>query len=113
MLVRQRRVLIVIDNAEHMLYEVANFVRRLLKADPGIRVIVTSREPLHVGGEHVLRLGGIEESEQLFLDRARNLRADVTLSRPCSLVEMKMFLPDLLSGVSLSMKNTRVPLADS
>lgn len=76
----KKKCLIVIDNAEHMLYEVANFTRRLLKAAPGIRVIVTSREPLHVGGEHVLRIGGIEESEQLFLDRAHALRSDVALS---------------------------------
>lgn len=76
----KKKCLVVIDNAEHMLYEVANFTRRLLKAVPGIRVIVTSREPLHVGGEHVLRIAGIEESEQLFLDRARALRSDVNLS---------------------------------
>ncbi|HEY1974971.1 MAG TPA: tetratricopeptide repeat protein [Candidatus Baltobacteraceae bacterium] len=76
----KKKCLIVIDNAEHMLYEVTNFTRRLLKAAPGIRIIVTSREPLHVGGEHVLRIGGIEEGEQLFLDRARSVRSDVTLS---------------------------------
>lgn len=76
----KKKCLIVIDNAEHMLYEVANFTRRLLKAVPSVRVIVTSREPLHVGGEHVLRIGGIEESEQLFLDRAHALRSDVALS---------------------------------
>lgn len=76
----KKKCLVVIDNAEHMLYEVANFTRRMLKAVPGIRVIVTSREPLHVGGEHVLRIAGIEESEQLFLDRARALRSDVNLS---------------------------------
>ncbi|HKE37623.1 MAG TPA: tetratricopeptide repeat protein [Candidatus Baltobacteraceae bacterium] len=76
----KKKCLIVIDNAEHMLSDVANFTRRLLKAVPGIRIIVTSREPLHVGGEHVLRIEGIEESEQLFLDRARALHGDVTLS---------------------------------
>ena len=43
----------------------------------------------------------------------RPLRAEVTVSLPPSLVEMKMFLPDLLSGASLSRKNTRFPLADS
>jgi predicted ATPase/class 3 adenylate cyclase len=76
----KKKCLIVIDNAEHLLYEVANFTRRLMKAVPGVRVIVTSREPLHVGGEHVLRLGGIEEGEQLFLDRAGSLRTDISLS---------------------------------
>ena len=76
----KRQTLIVIDNAEHLLYEVANFARRLLKAAPGIRIVVTCREPLHVGGEQVLRLGSIDEGEQLFLDRARALRSDIALT---------------------------------
>ena len=37
----------------------------------------------------------------------RPLRAEVTVSRPCSMVKMKMLRPDLLSGVSLSRKKTR------
>ncbi|MBV8284616.1 MAG: hypothetical protein JO175_08200, partial [Candidatus Eremiobacteraeota bacterium] len=76
----KKKTLLVIDNAEHLLYEVANFTRRLLKSAPGIRVIVTSREPLHIAGEHVLRLDGIEEGEQLFTDRARALGSELSLS---------------------------------
>jgi hypothetical protein len=42
----------------------------------------------------------------------RPLRAEVTVSLR-SIEEMKTLVAGLLSGVSLSMKNTRLPLADS
>lgn len=44
---------------------------------------------------------------------SRPFWADVTVSLPRSVVAMKMLLPVLASGVSLSMKNTRWPPADS
>ncbi len=78
------RALIVVDNAEHMLDGVAAFTRRLLETASELRVIVTSREPLHIPGEHVLRLGGIDESERLFIDRARALRSDLIVSEDTS-----------------------------
>jgi len=46
-----RRLLLVLDNFEH-LAAAAPQVTRLLAAAPGVRVLVTSRVPLHVYGEH-------------------------------------------------------------
>ncbi|MNV82124.1 hypothetical protein D3C71_1758380 [compost metagenome] len=48
-----------------------------------------------------------------FCVSSRALRADVTDSRTPSVAAMKMLLPAWVSGVSLSMKNTRLPLLDS
>ena len=48
-----------------------------------------------------------------FCVSSRALRAEVTVSLLPTLVAMKMLLPTMLSGLSLSMKNTRLPLADS
>jgi len=76
----KKRALIVIDNAEHLIQGVAAFTRRLLQAVSELRVVVTSREPLHIVGEQVLRIGGLDESERLFIDRARALRFDLTVS---------------------------------
>jgi predicted ATPase/class 3 adenylate cyclase len=52
---RGRRLLLVIDNAEHVLDAAPGFARIAASGD-GVRVVVTSQAPLRVAGEHVLRL---------------------------------------------------------
>jgi non-specific serine/threonine protein kinase len=76
-----RTLLLVLDNCEH-LPEVAIVVRILLEAAPRVRVVATSREPLGLGGEALLRLEGLPAPPpgaadpasypgvQLFLERA-------------------------------------------
>ncbi|MGC9376776.1 ATP-binding protein [Streptomyces sp. MH13] len=51
-----RRVLLLLDNCEHLLDECARTVRTLLALLPRLRVIATSRQPLDIGEEHVLRV---------------------------------------------------------
>jgi predicted ATPase/DNA-binding SARP family transcriptional activator len=46
-----RRVLMVLDNCEHLLDEVARVAESLLRSCVGLTVLATSREPLGVGGE--------------------------------------------------------------
>ncbi|WP_219461787.1 BTAD domain-containing putative transcriptional regulator [Nonomuraea rhizosphaerae] len=48
---RTRRSLLVLDNCEHVIEQVAELTERLLRAAPGLRVLATSREPLAVAGE--------------------------------------------------------------
>ncbi|MFG1942251.1 BTAD domain-containing putative transcriptional regulator [Nonomuraea sp. NPDC048826] len=48
---RGRRMLLVLDNCEHVVEQVAELTARLLRAAPGLRVLATSREPLAVDGE--------------------------------------------------------------
>ncbi|MBO3746708.1 winged helix-turn-helix domain-containing protein [Streptosporangiaceae bacterium NEAU-GS5] len=47
----ERRVLVVLDNCEHVVGAAARVVERLLHDCPGVRVLATSREPLGVPGE--------------------------------------------------------------
>ena len=47
---RERALLLVLDNFEQVL-GAARFVQEIIAAGPLLRVIVTSRSPLHVGGE--------------------------------------------------------------
>jgi predicted ATPase/DNA-binding winged helix-turn-helix (wHTH) protein len=49
-------MLIGLDNAEHVVDEVARLVAAILVADPGVRLIVTSQVPLNVAHENVMRL---------------------------------------------------------
>jgi predicted ATPase/class 3 adenylate cyclase len=51
--VRDREILLVIDNFEHLLHG-ASVVAGLLDAAPRLRVLVTSREPLRLAGEQEL-----------------------------------------------------------
>jgi predicted ATPase/DNA-binding CsgD family transcriptional regulator len=51
---REKELLLVLDNCEHLLDAVAPLVANVLRSAPNVRVIATSREPLQVGGEHVV-----------------------------------------------------------
>ena len=57
---RLREILLVLDNAEHLLEPVARLVRALLESSPGLRLLVTSREPLRMAGEAVLPVVGLQ-----------------------------------------------------
>ena len=47
------RVVVVVDNCEHLLPGIAGLVAEVLASCPHIRVLATSREPLGIAGEHV------------------------------------------------------------
>ncbi len=50
---RTRRLLLVLDNCEHVIDQAAELAGRLLRGCPGLRVLATSREPLGLPGEVV------------------------------------------------------------
>jgi predicted ATPase/class 3 adenylate cyclase/DNA-binding CsgD family transcriptional regulator len=81
--VRDRRMLVVLDNCEHLLGPSATLVSSLLAAGPGLTVLATSREPLGVPGEAMWQVPSLsltDEAIELFADRARLARTDFTLT---------------------------------
>jgi predicted ATPase/DNA-binding CsgD family transcriptional regulator len=50
---RPRRLLLALDNCEHLIDACARISQRLLARSPGLRVVATSREPLRVAAETV------------------------------------------------------------
>ncbi|WP_051807345.1 ATP-binding protein [Actinoplanes subtropicus] len=54
---RDKRLLLILDNCEHLVDACASLVTGLLGAAPGLRVLATSREVLRVPGEHVFTVG--------------------------------------------------------
>jgi len=89
--IADRRILLVLDNCEHLVQEVAGLVDSLLAACPRLRVLTTSREPLSIPGEHLHPVGPLElppegsvddeyPALQLFVDRARAVRPDFALT---------------------------------
>ncbi|GAA1856208.1 BTAD domain-containing putative transcriptional regulator [Actinomadura bangladeshensis] len=83
-----RRMLLVLDNCEHVVAAVARITHRLLSACPRLRVLATSREALAITGEALRPLPPLEvppdgvpaaETQEypavrLFLDRAEAVR---------------------------------------
>ncbi|WP_047869058.1 BTAD domain-containing putative transcriptional regulator [Nocardiopsis sp. RV163] len=53
-------VLLVLDNCEHIVEEVASAVATLLARCPGLRILATSREPLGVPGEQLLTIPSLD-----------------------------------------------------
>ena len=57
---RDKRLLIVIDNCEHLIDPVSELAEQLLATAPGVHLLATSREPLRIQGEWVQRIGALE-----------------------------------------------------
>jgi predicted ATPase/class 3 adenylate cyclase len=82
---RHDRVLLIVDNCEHLIDEVATVVDRLLRRCPELHVLATSREALGIAGEQLRQVQPLlvppadaaagalldYESVALFVDRAR------------------------------------------
>jgi predicted ATPase/tetratricopeptide (TPR) repeat protein len=71
-----RDVLLVLDNCEHVIDEVAGIVSDLLGSLPQLRVLATSREPLVIPGESFVAVGSLprESGLELFSQRASAAR---------------------------------------
>jgi predicted ATPase/tetratricopeptide (TPR) repeat protein len=93
---RQRRLVLALDNCEHLAGACAELSQHLLASSPGLRVVVTSREPLHLAAETVWRVpplpavsvalrqdaeaGDHDDAIRLFADRAAAALPGFTLS---------------------------------
>jgi non-specific serine/threonine protein kinase len=56
---RHKRVLLILDNCEHLLEACARLSHDLLLAAPELHLLATSREPLGIPGEVLYRLGAL------------------------------------------------------
>jgi predicted ATPase len=113
---RDQALLLLLDNFEHML-PAAGLLGDVLAQAPGVKVLVTSRERLHLHGEWVMELGGLPyppspdfpnsdfyDAVQLFVHSARRARADFALddaSRP-AVVEICRLVDGMPLGLELA-----------
>ena len=56
---RDKSLLLILDNCEHLIESCAQLVKVFTSAAPGLVVLATSRVPLHLVGEHVVRLDSL------------------------------------------------------
>jgi predicted ATPase/DNA-binding winged helix-turn-helix (wHTH) protein len=54
--IKDKRMLLVLDNCEHVIASAAALASALLKGAPHVQILATSREPLRADGEHLYRL---------------------------------------------------------
>ena len=75
---REKRLLLVLDNCEHLIAACAHLAEVLLRAGPHLRILASSREPLGIGGESIFRvppLAAPDADQALPLDRLAQLEA--------------------------------------
>ncbi|MGZ3480326.1 MAG: protein kinase domain-containing protein [Myxococcaceae bacterium] len=72
---RPRKQLLVVDNFEHVL-PAAPIIARLLRAAPGLSVLVTSRSLLHLSGEHDMPVPGMGVATSEATSRKEALQND-------------------------------------
>jgi predicted ATPase/class 3 adenylate cyclase/DNA-binding CsgD family transcriptional regulator len=81
--VRDRQMLVVLDNCEHLLDACAELVVAVLSGAAGLTFLATRREAIGVAGEVSWRVPSLSldgEAIKLFTDRARHARPDFTLT---------------------------------
>ena len=81
--VRDRQLLMVLDNCEHLLDASAELVVALLSGAAKLTLLATSREAIGVAGEVSWRVPSLsltDEAVELFTDRARHARPDFAVS---------------------------------
>lgn len=93
---RDKELLLFLDNCEHVLPGTVDLVDRVLATSPGVRILTTSREPLNMAGETIypvppLAMPSMEdehstqdlehfESVAFLVDRARNVVGDFAIT---------------------------------
>jgi predicted ATPase/DNA-binding CsgD family transcriptional regulator len=121
---RDKELLLVLDNCEHLLDATARLVDDVLRAAPGVRMVATSREPLSVAGEHVLpvppldlpsphaeplTVTGLNDAVRLFVERAAAAtgRFELTEANRAAVVEVCRRLDGLPLAIELAAVRTR------
>lgn len=78
-----KKVLLLLDNCEHLLDACGAMVVELLAACPRLTILATSREPLGLPGELSWRVPSLslaDEAIELFIDRARRARPEFVVT---------------------------------
>src|SRR6516165_298959 len=114
--VGQRRLLVVLDNCEHLLGACAKLADALLRSCPNLALLATSREPLGIDGERVYRVpslrtpadgddpGAIRASEAVRLLTDRAAKQGVPLARDGPSAQVAGRICRRLDGIPLAIE---------
>jgi predicted ATPase/DNA-binding SARP family transcriptional activator len=111
-----QELLLIMDNCEHVIDEAAHMTERLMAAEPTLKVLATSREPLRITGEAVWPLSPLGlpepdasteelsgcESVRLFVQRAEDVDPELTLDHDA--MSMVGEIVTLVDGLPLAVE---------
>ena len=99
----KRDLLLLLDNSEHLVAEVAEIAARILERSHHVSILATSRQPLDVSNERVYRLGSLDTDAAvaLFSDRARAVDRDFSLEKHAADVAN---ICERLDGIALAIE---------
>src|SRR5262249_17481168 len=103
-----RRLLVFIDNVEHLLPDAADAVVALAAACPTVTIVVTSRERLHIPGERIYAVPAMTESDGEALFRMRAASAGVELQASAEVRRLCARLDNLPLALELAAARTVV-----
>jgi predicted ATPase/DNA-binding CsgD family transcriptional regulator len=121
-----KRLLLVVDNCEHLLAAAGRLLAEIVRDAPAVRVIATSREPLSLPGEHVVPVPPLDlpppdstaplprlrhnEAVRLFAERAAAASGafSVTATNQGAVVDLCRRLDGLPLAIELAAVRTRV-----
>jgi non-specific serine/threonine protein kinase len=126
---RRKDALLLLDNAEHLIQTSAELVEHLLTYCPKLKILVTSREPLSIGGEATFQVPSLSlpaekvtteaeleasEAVQLFLERSRMVRPDfeLTTSNAPAVAEIVRQLDGIPLALELAAARSRIMSAE-
>ena len=75
---RPKKLLLLLDNVEHLVRECAEFSEHLLRSCPQIKLLVTGREALFIGAETTMQIPSLtlpESDDETDIDRLRSCEA--------------------------------------
>lgn len=101
-------LLLVMDNCEHVVDEVARLAARLLATCPRLRVLATSREPLGIIGENLFQVRPLDDDAavRLFTERAAAVRRGFAAD-PATVRRICAALDDLPLAIELAAARSR------
>ncbi len=122
---RSKRMLLLLDNCEHLLAACSRLIDALMRGCPGVRIIASSREPLNIAGEQIYRVPSLTlpepgcpvtpeslleyEGVQLFVERANASAPDfrVTGQNAAALAAVCRRLDGIPLAIELAAARTR------
>jgi predicted ATPase/class 3 adenylate cyclase len=99
----KRDLLLLLDNSEHLVAEVAEIAACILERSQRVSILATSRQPLDVSNERVYRLGSLDTSAAvaLFSDRARAVDREFSLEKHAAEIQG---ICERLDGIALAIE---------
>jgi predicted ATPase/class 3 adenylate cyclase/DNA-binding CsgD family transcriptional regulator len=110
--IRDRHMLILLDNCEHLLDASAELITALLSGGPALTLLTTSREPIGVAGEVSWRVPSLsldDDAIELFSDRALRAKPDfrITIGNAETVTEICRRLDGLPLAIELAAARVR------